>query len=77
MIYTKTAIDSYALYSAVKIIDFEKEEYYGWLVPDPYDINGYMLLPFDYEKPRVCFKRTHINEVYHLTNGIKIPRGVR
>lgn len=75
MIYTKEAINLYALYCAVKLIDIDNIEYKGWLVPKE---NNYMLLPInDNNFNRYIFKKSHIKAIYHLTNGVLIPKKVR
>lgn len=78
MIYTKEAIEKYALYHAVKLIDVDNIEYNGWLVLKD---NNYMILPiYDlgqksiFEGNRYIFKRSHIKAIYHLTNGVLIPK---
>ena len=44
--YTNEALVSYANYHAVRLIDFEGQEYKGWLVPHvPY--GDIILLPLD------------------------------
>lgn len=75
MIYSKEAIKYYALYHAVKLIDVDNIEYKGWLVLKD---NNYMLLPInDNNFNRYIFKRSHIKAIYHLTNGVLIPKIVK
>ena len=69
--YSRKAIDNYALYNAVKLIDIDNIEYNGWLVPKGKD---YMLLPFNTIWHTYSFKQTHIKAIYHLTNGVLIPK---
>ena len=73
--YTSEALVYYANYHAVRLIDFEGQEYKGWLVPHvPY--GDLVLLPFDDIWNIYKFKRSHIKEIYHLTNGVLIPKEV-
>lgn len=73
--YTNEALVSYANYHAVRLIDFEGQEYKGWLVPHvPY--GDIILLPLDDIWHTYTFKRSHIKEIYHLTNGVLIPKEV-
>ena len=46
--YSKDTINNYALYSVVRIIDWQDEEFNGWLVPDPHNKIGYMILLLSY-----------------------------
>lgn len=69
--YSRKAIDNYALYNAVKLIDIDNIEYNGWLVPKGKD---YLLLPFNTIWHTYSFKQTHIKAIYHLTNGVLIPK---
>lgn len=73
MIYSKEALKN-ALYSAIKLIDFENEEYTGWLVPSPYKTDKYMLLPLNDIWNSYSFARSHIKKIYHLTNNVLIPK---
>ena len=74
-IYSKQAIDSYALYCAVKLIDIDNKEYNGWLVIKD---NYYTILPIDDKNfNRYGFKRSHIKAIYHLSNGVLIPKEVK
>ena len=75
--YSKDTINNYALYSAVRIIDFENDEFCGWLVPDPHNKIGYMILPLSYTESIFHIKRSHIKKVYHLTNNYLIPKEVK
>ena len=73
--YTNEALVYYANYHAVRLIDFEDQEYKGWLVPHvPH--GDIILLPLDDIWHTYTFKRSHIKEIYHLTNGVKIPKEV-
>ena len=71
--YTKEALDQYAILHPVKIIDFSNEARIGWLVKEE---GKYLLLPFNTIFHIYVYARTHIKEIYHLTNGIKIPKEV-
>lgn len=71
--YTKAAINKYALYHAVKVVDNDENAYYGWLVPFE---NWYMVLPFNTYN-RVYLKIRDIKAIYHLTNGALIPKKVK
>jgi hypothetical protein len=71
--YSKAALEVYALYQAVKIIDFENAEYTGWLVPRQ---NEYVLLPLNNIWSTYTIKRSHIKKIYHLTNNQLIPKEV-
>ncbi len=71
--YSKAALEAYALYQAVKIIDFENVEYTGWLVLRH---NEYVLLPLNNIWSTYTFKRSHIKKIYHLTNNKLIPKEV-
>lgn len=69
--YTRQAIDNYALYHAVKLIDTDNIEHIGWLVPkDKY----YILLPFNNIWKIYSITKTAIKAIYHLTNGVLIPK---
>ena len=70
-LYTKEALEFYALYHAVKVIDFEGDSHEGWLV---YDEKEYLLLPLNDIWNIYTFKRSHIKEIYHLTNEQLIPK---
>lgn len=69
--YSRKAIDNYALYNAVKLIDTDNIEHNGWLVPKGKD---YMLLPFNTIWHTYTFGVTSIKAIYHLTNGVLIPK---
>ena len=69
--YERKAIDNYALYHAVKLVDIDNIEHIGWLVPKGKD---YVLLPFNTIWHTYSFKQTHIKAIYHLTNGTLIPK---
>ena len=71
MIYTKEAIEYYALHHAVKIVDTDGDSYEGWLV---YNNKEYLLLPLNDIWTTYTFKRSHIKEICHLTNGQLIPK---
>jgi hypothetical protein len=73
--YTVEALVYYANYNAVRLIDFENQEYTGWLVPD--SRTGYwLLLPLDTIWVSYKFKRSHIKKLYYLTNNQLIPKEV-
>ncbi len=71
--YTAKALVYYANYHAVKLIDFENQEYTGWLVPEV-SSGDLLLLPLNDIWHIYKFKRSHIKEIYHLTNGVLIPK---
>lgn len=71
--YSKAALEAYALYQAVKIIDSYNTEYIGWLVPRQ---GEYVLLPLNDIWHAYTFKRSHIKKIYHLTNDQLIPKEV-
>ena len=71
--YNKAALEAYVLYQAVKIIDFENNEYTGWLVPRR---GEYVLLPLNDIWNTYVIKRSHIKKIYHLTNNQLIPKEV-
>lgn len=71
--YSKAALEAYVLYQAVKIIDFENDEYTGWLVPRR---GEYVLLPLNDIWNTYVIKRSHIKKIYHLTNNQLIPKEV-
>ncbi len=71
--YSSEAINNYALYHAVKLIDNDDIEYNGWLVPkDKY----YILLPLNSIWKTYSFRKTQIKAIYHLTNGVLIPKKI-
>lgn len=70
-IYTSEALEAYALFHIVKLIDFEDEEFIGWLVPKD---GKYYLLPLNSEDSIYVLKRSHIKKLYHLSNGVLIPK---
>lgn len=72
-LYTKAALEAYALYHVVKLIDFEGEEFIGWLVPKDKD---YYLLPLNQIDNIYTLKRSHIKELYHVSNGVLIPKEI-
>lgn len=69
--YTKEAIEKYALYHAVKLIDVDNIEYNGWLIPEG---KRYVILPLNDIWHTYSFGITHIKAIYHLTNGVLIPK---
>lgn len=69
--YTIEALKAYALYHIVRLIDFEGEEFIGWLVPKD---NEYCLLPLNQFDNIYVLKRSHIKKLYHISNGILIPK---
>ena len=71
--YTKEAIKQYALLTAVKIVDIDNGEHKGWLVQEG---KKYYLLPLDDIFTIYVYSRTHIKEIYHLTNNLLIPKEV-
>lgn len=74
--YSKQAIDSYALYNVVRLVDTNDEIYTGWLVPSRLD-NEYMLLPISDIWHTYTFKRSYIKSIQHITNGKLITKGVK
>jgi hypothetical protein len=74
-LYTTEVLVSYANYHAVRLIDFEGQEYKGWLVPEV-PSGDLLLLPLNDIWHIYKFKRSHIKEIYHLTNGVLIPKEV-
>lgn len=71
--YTVEAIKAYALYHIVRVVDFEDEEFTGWLVPKDKE---YYLLPLKQEDNIYVLKRSHIKKLYHASNGVLIPKEV-
>ena len=71
--YTAEAIKAYALYHVVKVVDFENEEFIGWLVPKD---TGYYVLPLDNTSGIYLLKRSHIKKIYHISNGVLIPKEI-
>lgn len=71
--YSKAALEAYAFYQAVKIIDFDNIEYIGWLVPRQ---GEYVLLPLNDIWNTYTLKRSRIKKIYHLTNNQLIPKEV-
>ena len=71
--YTVEALVYYANYHAVRLIDFENQEYKGWFVPNT-QRGEWMLLPLDDIWNTYSFKRSHIKKIYHLSNGVLIPK---
>lgn len=69
--YTIEALNAYALYHIVRLIDFEGEEFIGWLVPKD---GKYYLLPLNSEDSIYVLKRSHIKKLYHVSNGQLIPK---
>lgn len=72
--YTVEALEAYALYNKVKLVDFENEEFAGWLVPKG---NSYYLLSFNPFDNVYVLKRSHIKKLYHLMTGQLIPKEVK
>jgi hypothetical protein len=71
--YSVEALVYYANYHAVRLIDFENQEYIGWLVPDS-RTGDWLLLPLNTIWSVYKFKRSHIKKLYHLTNNQLIPK---
>ena len=71
--YTVEAIKAYALYHIIKIVDFEDKEFTGWLVPKDKE---YYLLPLNQEDNIYVLKGSHIKKLYHVSNGVLIPKEV-
>lgn len=70
--YTIEALNSYATYHIVRLIDFENEEFIGWFVPK--SNNEYCLLPLNQFDNIYVLKRSHIKKLYHISNGMLIPK---
>lgn len=68
-IYSKQAIDSYALHNVVRLVDINNKIYTGWLVPGKVD-NEYMIAPITNIWHTYSFKRSHIKVIY----GVLIPK---
>ena len=69
--YTKEALTFYAVNHAVRLIDFEGQEYKGWLISTG---DTYTLFPLNDIWNTYKFKRSHIKEIYHLTNNKLVPK---
>lgn len=70
-LYTSEALEAYALFHIVRLIDFEDEEFIGWLVPKD---GNYCLLPLNSVDNIYVLKRSHIKKLYHVSNGQLIPK---
>lgn len=70
-LYTSEALEAYALFHVVRLIDFEDEEFIGWLVSKD---GNYYLLPLNSVDSIYVLKRSHIKKLYHVSNGILIPK---
>lgn len=67
----KSYIDRYALYSAVEVDFSDKLKLKGWIIPKG---NSYMLLPFDDIWNTYSFCASHVRDITHLTNSVKINK---
>ena len=67
----KSYIDRYALYSAVEVDFTDKFKLRGWIIPKG---NSYMLLPFDDIWNTYSFCASHVRDITHLTNNVKINK---
>lgn len=67
----KSYIDRYALYSAVEVDLGADIKLKGWIIPKG---NSYMLLPFDDIWNTYSFCASHVKDITHLTNGVKINK---
>lgn len=72
-LYTKEALSAYAEYHIVRVVDFEDEEFTGWLVPKDKE---YYLLPLNATDNIYTLKRSHIKKLYHTSNGVLIPKEI-
>ena len=67
----KSYIDRYALYSAVEVDIGNDIKLKGWIIPKG---NSYMLLPFDDIWNTYSFCASHVKDITHLTNNVKINK---
>lgn len=66
----KKSMINNALYCRVELTDFEDEKYIGWLIPSPYNIREYMIMPIQNITYKVTFGASYIKSIKHLSNDV-------
>lgn len=68
----KTELIKNAIETPVLIEDFRGEYNEGWLMVDIYDGRRYVILPFDYKKPAISYRPSHIKHLYYLPRKFRL-----
>lgn len=55
----------------VKLMDMDNIVHIGYLIRNPYDSRGYVILPLDPNEPKCWFKAYYIKEIRAFENDYK------